>query len=172
MGSNCLLTFTNQILKSFPKFANKLAPSRMITSDPIVEILSNNPSNELFAEFDQSNSTNKSFEIKFTFSKLIPTRWDELCQAWRVSQNEKTFYWLKIPAPDCPDGPYIEWTGQYEPIPETDLDSDNADFIRQMFKNRELCNFSRDFFRKYFFKFSLLEFNPRLTRWHNQFEPV
>ena len=29
----------------------------------------------------------------------------------------------------------------YEPIPDTVLDSDNADFMRQMFKNRELCNY-------------------------------
>ena len=62
------------VCESFPKFANKLTPSRIITSDSTFEILSNNPSNELFAEFDQSNSTKTSFEIKFTFSKLIPTR--------------------------------------------------------------------------------------------------
>ena len=62
------------IFESFPKFANKLTPSRIITSDPTFEILSNNPSKELFAELDQSNSTNNSFEIKLTFSKLIPTR--------------------------------------------------------------------------------------------------
>lgn len=182
------MTFINQILKSLPKFANKLAPSRMITSDPIFEILSNNPSNELFAEFDQSNSTNNSFEIKFTFSKLIPTRWDELCQAWRVSQNEKTFYRLKIPGwptPWCINKKIyrVLWglfsrggvREMYEPIPDTVLDSDNADFMRQMFKNRELCNYywiiSVSENKYWWISASGIQ-NPSLTGRHDQLQTV